>query len=120
MKELLPAIYSITYRVTRVKSLAFGLAIAYVSALNLTILYGLSLLTQDLFPIAAALSLLFKLPYLIGTILAMNALMFWLNPSSSVIGKEAKKIKKYTPLVVYTLVAVLVFVYSRYSDKIFS
>jgi hypothetical protein len=120
MKELIAAIYSIMYYVTRVKSLAYGLAIVYASALNVTILYGLSLLTKDLFPFAGPLSILFKLPYLAGTVLGVSALMFWLTPSRSVIGKEAKRIRKYTPLVVYTLLAVLVFVYSRYSDKIFS
>lgn len=119
MKGLIAGIYNLVYRATGIKPIAFVFALVYVSLLNLVLLYGFSLLMKDLFPFVGLLTPLFRFPIIIGTLALMLGLTFWLMPSWETITKEGKKVKKYTPIIVYTAVALLIFAYSKYSDKIF-
>ena len=107
------------YKATGIKPLAFAFSLVYVSLLNLVVLYGFSLLAKDLFPLVGILSLLFRGPIIFGTMALMMGLTFWLMPSWDTITKEGKKVREYSPVVVYTVVAALIFAYSQYSDKLF-
>jgi hypothetical protein len=119
MKSLAAGIYNLVYRVSGNKPLAFGFAVIYVSLLNLVLLYGFSLLMKDLFPVVGLLTPLFRFPINIFALALMAGLTFWLMPSRETIAKESKRVKKYTPLIVYTAIALLIFAYSKYSDKLF-
>jgi hypothetical protein len=119
MKSLIVGIFNLAYRLTGLKKFAFLIALIYASLLNLVTLYGFSLLMKDLFPVVGLLAPLFRLPIIPGTLVLMLSLTFWLMPSMDTIAKEGKLIRRYTPVVVYTVVALLICAYSEYSDKLF-
>jgi hypothetical protein len=82
-------------------------------------LYGLGILLEGWLAFTSIVHTLFHFPIILGTILVMLAINFSVAPPLSAIAKEGKKIKKFAPIVSYTILGVLVFLYAQYCDKIF-
>ena len=73
---------------------------------------------KGLFPTSIILEL-FNFPYIFGTFIAMVALNFILSPSINSVSAEKKKKMDYGPIILYTAISVLLFVYTIFCDKIF-
>ncbi|MES2701819.1 MAG: hypothetical protein V4649_04225 [Bacteroidota bacterium] len=119
MKVLVAGVFNVIYKVTGSKPVSFVLALIYVTVCNLVIVYGIGLLFKELVSLAGLILVLFSFPIIIVTTLAMAGFVFWAMPSWDSIAKEGKKVRAYTPLVMYTAIGLLVFFYSRFYDKIF-
>ena len=118
MRRLIIDVYRAIYYVTGAKGLSLGVAIVYVSALNMIVLYGLGLLLEGWLP-TSIVHKLFAFPYYFVTGAAMLGGMIWIRPPMKNITKEAKKATDYTFIIVYTVAAVFAFLYIKYADKIF-
>ncbi|MCD6010372.1 MAG: hypothetical protein K0Q79_234 [Flavipsychrobacter sp.] len=117
MKRFITDLYKIIYQLTGYKTLSIGLAIVYLSALNLLTLYGLIFLLKGLVKVTALLKL-FAFPYYLITIVAMLAFNYWLLTPLKDLSK-GKRIKPLVaPIIVYSLVAILLFLYGRYFETI--
>lgn len=80
--------------------------------------YGLGLLTEDLFPTSMVLRL-FTFPYIFVTSLGMLTLTFLSGPSFNYITVERKhKSNNMVPVILYSAVSLLLFAYSQIYDKI--
>jgi hypothetical protein len=119
MKRLIAGVFQLIYRITGVKVLAYFAALAYMTVLHLTIFYGMGLLLEDWLPMASIVHTLFRFPLILGTILIMLAINVWFAPSLENITKEGKKIRKFSPIILYSLLSLVVFLYARFYDKIF-
>lgn len=116
---LILGVYKAVYAVSKAKLLSLIVAIVYLTVLNMTLLYGLGYLLEDWLPVTAHLHKLFHFPVILATIVLMLGLSYYLSPSLNTITKETKKGISVTPIVVYTAISVLVYLYSKFYDKIF-
>ena len=117
MRSLIVAVYRLVYNVTRFKLFSLVVAIAYISLLNLIMIYGLGLLVEGWLP-TSIVHKLFAFPYIIFSALLMTYLIYRATPNRKNLSKDAKKVTKYTAVIIYTALCILVLVYVKYQDKI--
>lgn len=119
MKRLITDIYKILYRITSNKIISVIIAVLYLSALNLVTIYGLVFLLKNLEKKIKIILIFFSYPYFIYLSLTMLLLNFWLLTPFKNLSKE-KRIRPFVaPIIVYSLVSLVLFLCSRYFDKIF-
>ena len=117
MKGLIVDVYSIVYRVSGAKMFSVVIAVLYLTALNMIMVFGLGLLMNGWMP-TSFVTKLFVFPYYFFT----AALMLWITtrfkPSKKAIAKEAKKTTDYTFIIIYSLAALILLLYIKYGQKI--
>jgi len=117
MKGLIVDVYSIVYRISGAKMFSVVIAVIYLTTLNMIMVFGLGLLMRGWMP-TSFIPKLFVFPYYFFT----GALMLWITtrfkPSKKAIAKEAKKATDYTFILIYSLAALILFLYIKYGDKI--
>ncbi|MBX2904876.1 MAG: hypothetical protein KF744_02480 [Taibaiella sp.] len=120
MRRLLAEFYSWMYGLTKSKLSSYIVGLIYISVMNFVTLNGLALLTRDMFSPMASLLVLFNFPYLIVTFAAICGATWWLTPTAQNVSKDAKKITKHTALILYTVAALVLFLYKHYGEWLFS
>lgn len=119
MKRLIVRVYRVLFKLSGSRPFSRAGAVAYITALNLSLIYGLSILLKDMLPTAPILNL-FRFPYIAITSAAMFGLILALAPSYSFIANSEKRTKaNYAPLIIYSAASMLVFMYTMLSDKLF-
>ena len=118
MRSLIVSIYRLVYNITRFKLFSFVVAIAYITLLNLVMVYGLGLLLEGWMP-TSIVHKLFAFPLIIFTTGLMTYLIYKATPPRKSISKDAKKTTSYTAILVYTGLCALIFAYIKYNDKVF-
>ena len=118
MKTFIIEAYRFIYRISGAKMFSVVTAIIYVTILNVIIISGLSLLLGGWIPIFNIVHKLFTFPYYFFSGALLFGLTIRFRPSKKAIAKEAKKAKDYTFILIYTLAALILFLYLRYGDKI--
>jgi hypothetical membrane protein len=86
--------------------------------LNLVIIFGLCLLLQDLYPELYMVHTLFSFPYYFVTAAAVLFVNIRIAPIKVTI-KEKKKHIFYIPIIIYSVAALILFLYSHYIDVMF-
>jgi len=120
MRRLLAEFYSWMYSLTGSKVLSYITGLVYLSIMNYVILNGLALLTQDLFSPMASMLSLFNFPMMFVTLLLVGGATWWLTPTAQSVSKDAKKITRHTALILYTVAALVLFLYKHYGEWLFS
>jgi dolichyl-phosphate-mannose--protein O-mannosyl transferase len=112
MKKLISSAYQLCFKVIGLKSVSYAIAVLYISVANLIFLYGTGILLDSWMPFFAVIRTMFSFPFILGTAAMMVFVTFLFAPRRQDITKESKKIRKKTILIVYSLLAVLILVYS--------
>ena len=113
MRRLIADIYKIIYKRTENKAISLFSALAYISTLNLLILYGLGILAEGWMP-TSLVHKLFAFPYIVVTSVAMFVFDFVIMLPLQKLSRDKESAVLYIPIIVYTLVAVILFVYIKY------
>jgi len=119
MKRFIADVYKIVYKRTDNKLLSVAVAVLYISALNVCTFYGLCLLLSTWQRILRPVVYLFRFPYIFGVFVLAVALHFWLILPLQNLSAEKKKPVSMSPIIFYSIVALLIFVYSQVADKLF-
>ncbi len=119
MRSLIVAVYRLVYNVTRLKVFSVVISVAYITLLNLVMIYGLGQLMAGWLTPPIVL-MLFRFPYIIFTTALMTYLIIKVTPTRKTLSKDAKKVTKYTAVLIYTGLCILVLVYIKYNDRVFS
>ena len=117
MRSLIVAVYRLVYNVTRFKVFSVVIAVAYITLLNLVMVYGLGQLMRGWLTPPIVL-MLFRFPYILFMTALMTYLIIKVTPTRKTLSKDAKKVTKYTAVLIYTGLCILVLVYINYIDKI--
>jgi len=117
MKRFIVKIFRIVYQITGAKLFSFAFALLYITGLNLVTIYGLALLLAELFPTSFILRF-FSFPYLYFTFAVILGLNIVMGPSFNSILAERKKRADNAPVIMYTVISALLFIYSAFYDKI--
>ena len=118
MKSLITSVYRFIYNITRFKLFSLVIAIAYVALLNLVMMFGLGIMLEGWMP-TSFVHKLFAFPYIIFTAALMTYLIYRATPAKKTLSKDAKKAQSYTPILVYTALCIIVFIYIKYGEKVF-
>ena len=119
MRSLIVAVYRLVYNVTRFKVFSVVVAVAYITLLNLVMIYGLGVLLEGWMPTSIILRF-FVFPYILFTTALMTYVIIKVTPTRKTLSKDAKKVTKYTAVLIYTGLCLLVLLYIKYSDKVFA
>ena len=108
------------YNLTGSKLSSYVTGLIYLSVMNYVTLNGIALLTKDMFTPMDSLLILFNFPYMFITFAAICGITYWLTPTAQSVSKEAKKVNRHTSLILYTVAALVLFLYKHYGDWLFS
>lgn len=108
------------YNLTGSKLFSYISGLVYLSIMNYIIADGLVILLQDMISFTSALLALFRFPVLLATLAGMFGLTYWLTPTLNGVSKDAKKTTRHTTLILYTVFALVLFLYKQYGDWLFS
>lgn len=114
MRTLIADIYKIVFRVTGIKSVSFLFALAYVSTLNIIILYGITLLLEDWRPEMGEVVKVFSFPDNLLLALGMMFINFLVMLPLRYLLRDSTHHASIVKLLVYTFASVLVFLYAHY------
>jgi len=117
MKTLIIDVYRFVYRFSAAKVFSVAVAVIYITILNMIMLYGLGALLAGWMP-TSFIGKLFVFPYYFFTAALVFYITWKYKPTKKAIAKEAKKTKDYTFIIVYSLAALILFLYMKYNSKI--
>lgn len=120
MRRLLAEFYSWMFNLTKSKISSYVTGLLYLTVMNYVILNGLVLLTKDMFSPLSMLMTLFNFPFLLATFVGIAVATWWFTPTLQNVSKDAKKINKHTAIILYTVAALVLFLYKHYGDWLFS
>lgn len=120
MRRILTEFYSLVYKITGNKLLAYSSGLIFLALLNCIILKGMALLMQDWVGAIGMLLILFRFPVYFITFLASLAAVYWFTPNIQTLARDAKKNNKYLTVVLYSLFALVLFSYMQFGDALFS
>jgi len=110
-------VYGIIYRFIKNKVLADIIAIVYVSFLSFTILHGIcTLLYVYIEP--SVTHFLFSFPCSVFLFAVLFLIHFAMMPSQYIMRKERHRSNRYILLAVYTIAAIISFLFVKYGDLI--
>lgn len=115
MKILLLDLYKLLFRITNNSIFSIVVSVVYITFLNMVAIYGL---TQVL-PAAKSLQILFRFPFSAVTAVIMLSLAVWVMSPFKNIKKEKKKPIGYWGLIMYTCLAIIIYVYTKYGNMLF-
>ncbi len=119
MKRLITDLYTVLYKFTGNKLISIAIVVLYFSAINLVTIYGFSYLLKDWTPGMETVNELFSFPLIIMLIPIMTALNLWILTPLKNLSKEKRKHPFITPIIVYSMVAFVLLLYTRFSEKMF-
>ncbi len=119
MKLLILDLYRLSYRLTGKNTPAIAITLIYITFLNLIITYALGILLEGLYHITSIVHNLYAFPYIIGTSVLMFLISVSIMSPFKNIKKELKKKPGYWGITMYTGVALVVFLYTRYGNSLF-
>lgn len=108
------------FSLTGSKLSSYLAGLLYLSVMNYVTLNGIALLTKDMFSPVSSMLILFNFPFMFITFAAICGITYWLTPTAQSVSKEAKKINRHTSLILYTVAALVLFLYKHYGDWLFS
>ena len=120
MRVLITDIYKIIYQITRQKGLSLSFAIIYISILNLVAVYGLCYLLSGWQSLLGLVLIIFRKPYIYGVCLVTILINFFMMLPLQNLSKEKGKPTALSPLIIYSVASILLFIYIQIADKIFS
>ena len=117
MRPLTFEAYKLLYVITGAKKFSYYMALVLMAILHVLVLSGLAKLLQDVSP-TKYIMIIFKKPYYVLT----GLVLLWINwrrvPYNTMYVVN-KLNMNYTKLMLYTLVAVLIFAYNYLEGKVF-
>jgi len=114
MRRLIADVFKILYKITNNKLFSLSFALIYIAILNLLTIRGLCLLLSGLVPYIELISRIFSKPYIFVTILVAILLNFWIMLPLENLSKERQRPYSIASIIIYTFVALILFLYSRY------
>lgn len=111
-------IFKIIYGLTGSKLFSLLFAVTYITILNLVVLKGLGLLIQDWLKVVKLMQKIFAFPYLVITFVVMFGINFLSMLPLKNLRKERQKKPVILPIAIYTLIAILIFLYIRYIPRL--
>lgn len=117
MRYILTDVYEIIYRFIKNKVIADIIAVFYVSFLSLTILHAICSLMY-VYISGSITHFLFSFPYSIFLFIVMFFIHFAMMPSQYVRRKDKHRTNRYTFMIVYTIAAIISFLFIKYGDLI--
>lgn len=118
MKILIVNLYKLVYRITGDNKASIIITLIYITILNLTVTYGISILASGVLPVKI-LQKFFAFPYIILTAVIMFLIDLWIMSPLKYIRAERKNKFTNWGIIMYTSIAILVFIYSRYGSRLF-
>ena len=118
MRSLIVAVYRLVYNVTRFKVFSVVISVAYITLLNMVMIFGLGMLMEGWMP-TSIVHKLFAFPYILFITALMTYLIIKVTPTRKTLSKDAKKVTKYTAVLIYTGLCLLVLAYIKYGDRVF-
>jgi hypothetical protein len=118
MKKFITDAFKIALIITGNKRWSIVIAILYLTVLNMATIYGLLHLLQGLADGITKLLILFSYPYIDISIALMLGFNTWLLTPFDSLYKSKRTRPLVTPLIVYSIVSVLLFIYGYCFDKI--
>lgn len=118
MKILILDLYKLMYRLTGKNTLSIFVAFVYISILNLIVLYGLGALMPGS-ATSKIVHVLFRFPISVVTAIIIFLLNFWIMHPLKNIKKEKKNKISYWGIIMYTCIALVFIVYTRYGNEFF-
>jgi hypothetical protein len=119
MKRMTIDVYKILYKLTRTKRISVFFAVAYITLLNFITLQGLGLLMEGFLRMMRFIRYLFISPVYIVTAVIIFAINLARILPLKNLKKERQKPPLVVPILVYTGVCILIFLYMKYGNKIF-
>lgn len=119
MKRLISDLYRVLYKITGNKFLSLSISVTYISFVTLVIIYGLCYLLKGWAPWLQGIIKHFSFPDIIFLSAVVLGLNVWMMLPLQSLSKDKRKRPLIVPIIVYSLVSLVLFLYSRYFDKIF-
>ena len=120
MRRILTEFYSLVFKITRNKLLAYSSGLIYLAILNCIILKGMAMLMQDWVGAVGMLLILFRFPIYFVTFLLSLGAAYWFTPNIQTLARDGKKNNKYLTLTLYSLFAILLLAYMQLGEVLFS
>jgi len=118
MKLLIADVYKLIYKMSRAHRLSLCIAVAYVTLLNLITISGLALLLEGWMP-TKIIHKLFLFPYYFITTSVLLLINFLIMLPVRDLKKKRKQRIIYIPIIIYTLISLLLYIYIQYANRIF-
>jgi cytochrome bd-type quinol oxidase subunit 1 len=117
MKLLILDLYKLFYRITNNNRISVALSVLYISVLNMVVLYGLgTLLPSPL--LSGIVSVLFRFPVYFATGVVMILINLWIMSPLKNLKKERKNRISYWGILMYTGIALIFILYTKYGNNI--
>jgi len=114
MKYILTDIYRLIGLLTKNKTLSVAIAVLYICLLTFFIFNGLALLLDA----SGFVLSLFTFPLAIIVIIPLYILFLWLMPTANTIAKNKKRPIGFVPIILFTLIALVSYLYVHFESQI--
>ncbi len=118
MKILILDLYKMMYRISGKSTLSLVVALIYITILNLVVMYGLGVLMPGS-TTSKVMHLLFRFPVYIITAIIVFLIDLWIMHPLKNIKKERRNKISYWGIVMYTGIALVFIIYTKYGNRIF-
>ena len=117
MKRIITDVYNFAYKITKAKMFSVIFALVSVTALNFIIIYGVVILVDDWLP-TGSIFMIFVFPYSLVTALILLLINFYIMSPAKKLGTLLKnKSSTIPPIIIYTGIAILLFLYIYYIKR---
>ena len=113
MRRLIADVYKIMYGLTKNKVISLFTALAYITTANLLLIYGFGILAEGWLP-TSYVHIAFSFPYIVGVIGLMFIFNFVIMLPLQNLSRSKEAGVMYVPLLVYSLAALILFIYIKY------
>ena len=110
--------HKIVFNITKAAFFSFFIALLYITTLNVISIYGSAILLQGWMIPAKVVKRMSTMPFYIGVSLFV-LIMNYRGLKTVDLSKERKKEVFYPPILIYSVMSVILFLYIYYRDKIF-
>lgn len=111
MKKLIASAYQLSFNLFGLKQLSYGAALLYITINNLIFLYGAGILLEGWLSFFSIVPKLYSFPFIAGTFAIMLLVTYMCALNRHEISKESKKVRKFTFLLVYSGISLLILAY---------
>jgi len=118
MKLLIADVYKLIYKMSGAHRLSLGIAVAYITLLNLITICGLALLLEGWMP-TKVIHKLFTFPYYFVTASFLLLINFLIMLPIRNLKKKRKQRILYIPIIIYTVISIMLYIYIQYANRIF-
>jgi hypothetical protein len=118
MKRLMIDAHKIVFNITKAAFFSFFVALLYITVLNVISIYGSAILLQGWVVPAKVVKRISTTPFYIAISLFI-LLLNYRGLKTIDLAKERKKEVFYPPILIYSVMSVILFLYIYYKDKLF-